>query len=225
MGSCCKKQQAFISEAEQQYLVTTTEMKSFRTTIDTPVHSSERLHHPNVENFLLIWLDASLDIKSDSGDKSKEELQRLVNNIEMFSDSRERLIPDIHSMHMIHIIYIFYLNKANYQPLMKIYSKVKGIFTQVKTLCEQLKKNINEAEHDLISMEFIDPKSNGNNKQEAIFMHAQLFKDILLDSSDSEDIIAFKTMVAFCRQQYQPHLNELELINEFESNYHPSKAV
>ncbi|CAF3411773.1 unnamed protein product [Rotaria socialis] len=88
MGSCCKKQQAFISEAEQQYLVTTTEMKSFRTTIDTPVHSSERLHHPNVENFLLIWLDASLDIKSDSGDKSKEELQRLVNNIEMFSDSR-----------------------------------------------------------------------------------------------------------------------------------------
>ncbi|CAF2123184.1 unnamed protein product [Rotaria magnacalcarata] len=248
MGSCCKQQQAFIPNAEQQYVAISTEMKSFQTTTDITVLSSERLHHPNVANFLLIWLDVPLDSKSNNGDKSREELQRLVHNIEMFSYSRlcidfiktvkeeqiiliisgslgERLIPDIHSMHMIHIIYIFCLNKANYQPPMENYSKVKGIFTQVKPLCEELKKNISEAERDLISMEFIDAKSDGNNKQEAIFMYAQLFKDILLDLSASEDIIAFKIMVAFCRQQYQSNPNELELIDEFERNYHPSKAV
>ncbi|CAF3247995.1 unnamed protein product [Rotaria sp. Silwood2] len=108
---------------------------------------------------------------------------------------------------------------------MQDYPKVQGIFTQVKLLCGQLKKNINEAEHDLIRIEFINPKLGINNRQEVSFMYAQLFKEILLVWSDHDGIIAFKTMIAFCRNQYQFNPSELELINAFGSSYNPSQVV
>ncbi|CAF1347786.1 unnamed protein product [Rotaria sp. Silwood1] len=54
-------------------------------------------------------------------------------------------------------------------------------------------------------------------------MYSQIFKEILLDMTYGQQ--AIKDLVTFCQQQYLGNTKELNIIDEFERTYRPSKAI
>ncbi|CAF4002424.1 unnamed protein product [Rotaria sp. Silwood1] len=65
--------------------------------------------------------------------------------------------------------------------------------------------------------------SENLNQLEPSFMYSQIFKEILLDMTYGQQ--AIKDLVTFCQQQYLGNTKELNIIDEFERTYRPSKAI
>ncbi|CAK9188740.1 unnamed protein product [Sphagnum troendelagicum] len=202
----------------------------------------------NVENFVVVWLDALIDDQNEDIKKSKSELQRIVNDIRTYSNVNsavywmktvqnekiiliisgsfgEKVVPVIQNLTQIHIVYVFCSNKEKHKEWSAKYRKVKGVFTDILPLCEVLKKNMRKSEHDSIGFDVVGKNavstSANNNTQEASFMYAQLFKEFLLETDDPSK----EELVEFCRQQYVENPYELEIIFEFDRDYHQSQVI
>lgn len=214
----------------------------------SPVTDSVRSLRHNVENFVVVWLNASVDDQNEDIKESKSELQLIVNDIRIFTDVvsavdwmktvhnekvvlvisgsfGETVVPAMENLVQIRTIYIFSSDKEKHEEWMGKYRKVKGVFTDIFQLCEVLEEHIRKSEYDSIGFDVVGkygtPSSLNNNKQEASFMYAQLFKERLLKTDDASK----EELVEFCRQQYIENSYELEIINEFNREYHQSQVI
>ncbi len=136
------------------------------------------------------------------------------------------VIHQIHDILQINSIYICSVNESMHEKLAKEYRKVKGVFTQIESICERLKQDVYQSINDSISISFVPSTqsvSNMNlNQLDPKFMYSQLLKDILLDME--YDDAARKRFVDFYREQF-PHNNQLALMDEFEKKYCDKDSV
>jgi tetratricopeptide (TPR) repeat protein len=202
----------------------------------------------NVENFVVVWLDATVHDEKDDVQKSKNELKRIVNEIQIFSDADlsidwiknikdekvfliisgslvEQVMSSIQDLTQLDTVYVFCVNREKHEKWIKIYRKVKGVFTNISSLCEQLKIDTRKSEYNTIGFD-VAGKSVGsspeqNNKQEASFMYAQLFKELLLETNDNSK----GELIDFCREHYSDNPSELEIVSEFERDYQQSDVI
>lgn len=202
----------------------------------------------NVENFVVVWLDAMVDDQNEDIQKSKSELQRIINEIRTHSDVDsaidwirtvhdekvvlivsgsfgEKIMSIIQNLKQLDTVYVFCSDKEKHEGWATKYRKVKGVFNDILPLCEMLKKNTRKTEHDSIGFDVVaksdTSSSSTNNKQEASFMYAQLFKEFLLETEDASK----EELVEFCQQQYIENSYELEIIFEFNRDYEQSQAI
>jgi hypothetical protein len=112
-----------------------------------------------VQNFLLVWLDSNIDQSNDDLCSSINQLRRIVNTVDSFTDTDEcidfltqikdekvfiiisgslsqHIVPCIHSISQLDSIYVLYQEK--YEQLAKHWPKVKGIFSDVGQICDSL---------------------------------------------------------------------------------------
>jgi hypothetical protein len=97
----------------------------------------------------------------------------------------------------------------------KNYQKVHGVFIEIELLCEHIRRRTRQLMHNYIG--FFILGNSSTNKQEANFMYAQLFQDIILDMRLNRNDLA--DMIEFCRFQYADNPKELECISQFENGY------
>jgi tetratricopeptide (TPR) repeat protein len=219
------------------------------TPVIEPINSSSAQPvRRNVENFVIVWLDASVDAENEDVKNSKNELQQIVNEIRTFSDANlsidwiknikdekvfliisgslvEKVVSSIENLTQLDTVYVFCANKKEHEKWIKIYRKVKGVFNNISSLCEQLKKDTRKSEHDSIGFNVVGKSvgsdSETNNKQEASFMYAQLFKELLLETEDNSK----QELIDYCREQYSDNSSELEIVSEFEREYQESDVI
>lgn len=66
--------------------------------------------------------------------------------------------------------------------------------------------------------------SNDNQDQlEPSFMYTQIFKNILLEMKHDKQ--AIKDLANYCRERFRDNMVEKKVIDEFERDYHPDKAI
>ena len=197
-----------------------------------------RLRSRVVENFIIIWLDSSIIKKHGDIKYTIEQLQTIVNTIRTFTDpikcfeaikliENERIflissgqlgstiLPLIQNLNQVDSMFIFCLDKAKYEPLAQQYSKVKGIFSKIESICKRIGEDVRQGEQVLMPISIIG--NDETHELDLSFVYSQLLKETLLKFHYNERVK--NDLIAFCRQQYAENPRELEIIEEFEEKY------
>ncbi|CAF0948974.1 unnamed protein product [Rotaria sordida] len=138
-----------------------------------------------IENYIIIWLDPNLDFSKEENEKLINQLRSIVNTIETLTDINQCIkfleqiknekvfliisdcfIKEIASFEekftQLNSIYIFCNRILKSNEIIQAYKKGKGIFTQMKLLCNELKKEIHQLNHDLLPISIISTSSSTN---------------------------------------------------------------
>ncbi|CAF1473356.1 unnamed protein product [Rotaria sordida] len=149
-----------------------------------------------VQNFLLVWLDSKLDESNEDFRNSIKQLQLTVDGIEKFRDVdeclkyissfknqkaflivsgalTENVVPRVHGMSQIHAVYIFCRKKSKYEQWeTKEWPKVRGIFTEIDSICASVQQSARECDDDTVGI---------TGELESSFMYTTFFKEIVLE--------------------------------------------
>ncbi|CAF4278742.1 unnamed protein product, partial [Rotaria sordida] len=202
------------------------------------------------ENYLVIWVDANINMKNEDCRHTLSQLRGIVNEVKLcitaeecitlLNENKEEtsfiicsgklgqvLVPTIHGMQNLDTIYIFSQNKELHEEWAKHWTKIKGVHKTIKSICKALQVAVKQCNQNNTVVSIISAGADGSsqnlNQLEPSFMYTQIFKEILLDME--HDHQAIKDLVAFCQEQYQDNTNELKLIDEFQRTYHPTLAL
>jgi hypothetical protein len=104
---------------------------------------------------------------------------------------------------------------------------VKGVFTDITSICEKMKQAAQECDQNSISISFIkttDGLSKENLDQlDESFMYTQILKEILLTIHfEQEHINQFLT---YCREQFIGNGIELRNVEKLEEEYHSHQPI
>jgi hypothetical protein len=160
-----------------------------------------------VQNVLLIWLDKNIDENSADCRNTITQLRRAVNTINIFSNDYQciqfletidnekvcmiisgslgqHIVPRVHNMSQVDSIFIFCGNKEYHEQWVKEWFKIKGVFTEITSICEALKQAAQQCEQNAISISFMANSGDNSKKNldqlDPSFMYTQLLKEILL---------------------------------------------
>ncbi|CAF1011460.1 unnamed protein product [Adineta steineri] len=217
------------------------------TTASTSIRQPRQRMAPN---YLLIWVDASIDQEDKNYQDTLTQLKNVVNDVNLCTElnqciqllnqiDKERafvitsgylgqhLVPEIHGMPQLDAIYIFCGNKSRHEGWTQNWRKIKGVHTNIKDICQALQLAVKQCNQDTIAVSFLtvnEMASTENlNQLEPTFMYTQLFKEILLDIEYGHK--AIQDLATCCRDVFAGNSIELQLINEFERDYHSQKAI
>ncbi|CAM2726950.1 unnamed protein product [Rotaria socialis] len=204
------------------------------------------------QNYLVIWVDGKIDENNDDCRNTLVQLRAVISDVNVCTTPEQCveflneiddgkafiissgalgqiLVNDIHGIPKVDAIYIFCDNKECHESWSKDWSKIRGVFTSIKPICESLKKVAHECDHDSIPMSFVPKQiveegaigSDKNNldRLPPSYMYSIIFKDIILEIND-DDSKSMDTLVKFCQKQ---NISETQ-INEFKCEYHSKSA-
>ncbi|CAF1549993.1 unnamed protein product, partial [Adineta ricciae] len=132
----------------------------------------------NKKVYLLVWVDANIDEKDQDCQNTLTHLRSVVNDVNIYtqpdacvqflksiSDEKafvitsgslgQHLVPKIHGISQVNAIYIFCGNKSRHENWTKSWSKVKGVHTNIKEICEALTTSVKQYNQDSIAMSFV----------------------------------------------------------------------
>jgi hypothetical protein len=207
-----------------------------------------RLLNPQiVQNFHLVWLDASVDEVND-GDcgNSIAKLRQVVNTfidvdecIDFITDIKEKvfmiisaefsqtIISIIQDIPQVSGIYIFRENNAQYKKWTKEWSKVSGVYTDITSICEALKQDTQDCDHNSASISCVKKTDGAANQNldtlDTSFMYTQILKEILL-TIDFEQV-HFNEFITYCREQFVSSTTELRNVDKIEKEYHCHQPI
>ncbi|CAF1060601.1 unnamed protein product [Rotaria sordida] len=211
---------------------------------------SQQRRQRMTENYLVIWVDANINMENEDCQHILSQLRDVINEVKicitadecirLLNENKEEtsfvissgklgqvLVPTIHRMQNLDSIYIFSHNKELHEEWAKHWRKIKGINESIESICKMLQiavkqYNQNNAMVSIISAD-ADGSSQNLNQLEPSFMYTQIFKEILLDMKHDQQ--AIKDLVIFCQEQYQGNSRGLKIIDEFQRTYHPTLAL
>ena len=222
---------------------------SSKTVATTTTASSDTIYLRQriTQNFLLIWVDASIDQSNKDCQNTLVQLQSVVDDVHIFTQRDEcidfltevndmkifliiagtlgqQILPLIHDIPQLDEVYIFDSNKSSHEQWAKTWMKVKGIHTEITPICQSIQQAVKQINQDSIAMSFVtleEAASSQNLDQlEPSFMYTQLFKEILLKMEHTEQSIKYFT--AYCRSgNYGSSTN----ITRFENDYKANLAI
>ncbi|CAF3996694.1 unnamed protein product [Adineta steineri] len=223
---------------------------SLRTAEQTDEASKERFDYQHVniqrtQNVLLIWLDSSIDETNEDCQNTIVELQHVMNAVSTYTDSDqcieflktikdhkvcmiipgylgEQIAPRLHDISEVDSIFIFCGNKNHHEQWAKQWSKIKGVFTEIKPLCEAVKQAAQECEQNAISMSFV-PSDKKLDQLDSSFMYTQILKEIL--STIKFDDNHIQDYMNCCRETFANNKVELNNIKQLEREYHDKTPI
>ncbi|CAF1456000.1 unnamed protein product [Adineta steineri] len=202
------------------------------------------------QSYLLVWVDANIDQADKDCQDTLAQLKNVVNDVSLCTGPNQcievlnkvdnerafvitsgslgqHLVPEIHSMSPLDTIYIFCGNKSRHEGWVQKWTKIKGVHTNIKDICQALQLAVKQCDQDTIAVSFLavnEMASTDNlNQLEPTFMYTQLFKEILLDIEYGDT--AIKDLAACCREVFSGNTIELQTINEFGRDYRPQQAI
>ncbi|CAF1204588.1 unnamed protein product [Adineta steineri] len=198
-----------------------------------------------MQNVLLIWLDSSIDETNADCQNTITQLRRAVNDINTFTDVDQcfefiemvvdkkacmiisgslgqHIVPCVHNMSQIDSIFIFCNNRNHHEQWAKDWSKIKGVFTDITSICEALKEAAHQCEQNAIPMSFV-----GANKKldqlDPSFMYTQIIKEIILTIKFDQNHIHH--YFDYCRDAFKDSKKEIENIKRLEDEYHSKTPI
>jgi tetratricopeptide (TPR) repeat protein len=198
-----------------------------------------------VQNFLLVWLDRSIDEETDDDCRHTIiKLRQVVNQINTFTDVDECIdfisdieddkifiivsgeyseitVPVLQDILPVSCIYIFSKNKPQHEQWTLQWSKVKGVFTDITSICEVLKQAAKDCDQNMVSISFIKPSDKATtqnlNELDQSFMYTQILKEILITIDFEQE--HFQEFLIYCREQFAGNTAESKHVDKLENEY------
>ncbi|CAF4208334.1 unnamed protein product, partial [Adineta steineri] len=115
----------------------------------------------------------------------------------------QHLVPKIHGESKFDGIYIFCDDVSYHQQWTKDWNKIKGVHSNIKDICDALKPSIKQVNQDSIPISFVTTNKAVEHYQEQ----------------------AIEILAVYCCNLYTGNINELNVIDEFKSDYDPKHAI
>jgi tetratricopeptide (TPR) repeat protein len=202
-----------------------------------------------VQNFHLVWLDGNIDETNDDFRNSITKLRQVVNTINIFIDVgecidfitdiaenvflvisgefSENVISIIQDISQVYCVYIFYENNVPCEKKTKKSVKMNGIFTDITSICETLKKDTQKCDRNSVSISLVKTTDRAANQSldtlDCSFMYTQILKEILL-TIDFEQI-HFNELISYCREQFVNSTTEIKNVDKIEKEYHAHQPI
>lgn len=160
-----------------------------------------------IKNFTIIWLTTTHD-----DTHLLMQLQRIINSSKIFNEIEEcinylnkiegckvfmiidytlgsELILQFDKLSQIYAIYLLKNEEEQHNIPILVSTKVKGTFTDIESIINSIKANIqrwNDTELSISSISSSDILSNDLNRLDSSFMYSQLIKEVLLEIKYSD---------------------------------------
>ncbi|UJR15400.1 hypothetical protein I4U23_002347 [Adineta vaga] len=118
-----------------------------------------------IQSVLLIWLDGSIDKNNEDCQNTMIQLRRAVIDLNTYTNGDQCIqfietikgrkacmiisgslgqhtVPRVHDLSQVDSIFIFCGNKQRHEEWAKEWPKIKGVFTEIKPICEALKQAV-----------------------------------------------------------------------------------
>jgi tetratricopeptide (TPR) repeat protein len=203
-----------------------------------------------VQNVLLIWLDNTIDVGNDEYQNTLAQLRRIINAVNTFTNRDpcvdfltdidtatvfmiisgelgQEIIPLIHDIIQLDSIFIFCGNQKQHEQWINDWPKIKGVFTEISSVCETVKKAAQQCEHNAIGMSFMPTSGEASNtpsdQLDCSFMYTQIMKEILLTIKFEQEHI--QEFTAYCREVFSDNDSQLIPIRKMERKYREETPI
>ncbi|CAF1287117.1 unnamed protein product [Adineta steineri] len=213
--------------------------------LPTRITTDRHMNMQRMQNMLLIWLDNNINDSSDHCNDTIKQLKRVVNNINTFTDGEEciefiqtitnnkicmivsgslgqHIVPHVHGMSQVNTIFIFSNNQKWDQQWAKEWPKIKGVFTNITSICKALKQTAHQCEQNAISISFVAPNTKLDQLNPS-FMYTQILKEILLTINFEDK--HFKEFITYCREAFVENEYDLQNIEKLKRDYHNQRPI
>ena len=197
-----------------------------------------------VQNVVLIWLDRNINEKNSDYQNTIIQLRRVVNTINTFTDVDKciqflddmadekacmiisgalgaQIVPRVHNLSQVDSIFIFGSNPKYHKQWIKDWSKIKGVFTEIRSISDALKQAAQQCEQNAISISFMGNEVNGadkiGNRLDSTFMYTQIMKEIFLTIKFEQQHI--DELIKHCRKVFADNIDELQNVDKFAQKY------
>jgi len=192
------------------------------------------------QNYYVVWLDEN----DESYKNFLSELQQVTDTVDLFVDIDECIdsITDrsdetvymivsrkyvqqlslvIGDISQLKSIYIFNQNNAVNEPLAHKCSKIHEHFSNIASICDNLKQAFKYNDDNDVSISFAQSKSSTSDKNkdtlDCTFMYTQILKEILLTIDFDEQ--HFNEFLTFFRNEFKGKTRELRNVDEIQKDY------
>ncbi|CAF0906927.1 unnamed protein product [Adineta steineri] len=205
----------------------------------------QRINLRRMQNVLLIWLDSNIDETNADCQNTISKLRCTVNDINTFIDVDQcfefiqtvvdnkvcmivsgslgqQVVPRVHNMSQVDSIFIFCRNRRYHEQWVKDWPKIKGVFTDITSICEALNEAAHQCEQNAIPLSFV-----GSNKKldqlDPSFMYTQIIKEILLTITFKQHHI--QDYFDYCGNAFEGNKKQIEHIKRLEGEYHNKTPI
>ncbi|CAF1497130.1 unnamed protein product [Adineta steineri] len=209
------------------------------------VENRRRITMQRMQNVLLIWLDNSINENNADCNNTIKLLKRVVSNVNTFTDGEEcmdfiqtitnnkicmivsgelgeHIVPHVHDISQVDTIFIFCNNQEWHKQWTREWPKIKGVFTDITSICEALKQTAHQCEQNAISISFVATNKT-LDQLDPSFMYTQILKEILLTINFEDK--HFKEFITYCREAFADNEYELHNIDKLERDYHDQRPI
>ncbi|CAF0813490.1 unnamed protein product [Didymodactylos carnosus] len=208
------------------------------------------LDNQNLEIFCLIWLDANANVKDARA--TEQKLRSIINQLKKFQDvaqcqkyiekcsQNERLVmivsgrlgreivPSIYKLRQVISIYVYCMDKESNKKWADKFAKVKAVVVELDQLISQIEADhkIQKIVEEPLSINFFTTSTDAGKSTADVnggFVFSQVLIDCLLRLKPTTK--DKKELINRCKQQYEGNSVDLSIIQEFENNYSPDKAL
>jgi tetratricopeptide (TPR) repeat protein len=204
-----------------------------------------------VQNFHLVWLDGSIDENNnDDCRNSITKLRQVINTVNTFTDVDECIdfitdiegetifmmvsgsfcqiiVPVVQDISLVSSVYIYCENKASYEKWAQQWSKVKGVDTDIISICGALKQAAQDCDQNSVSISFVKPTNEAlkenHDQLDSSFMYTQILKEILLTIDFEQEHI--NEFLMYCREQFIGNTSELKNVDKIEKEYRHHQPI
>ena len=133
----------------------------------------------------------------------------------------QSILPLVHNINQLISIYIFCCDQSKHEHWVTKWPKIKGVYTNIVPVCQELKKVIEQCDRDLIPISIVSTNESISttelNQLDQSFMYTQILKEILFDIDFDKKSI--KEFTNYCRKQFINNEKELKIIEQLEKKY------
>ncbi len=203
------------------------------------------------QNFHLVWLDRNIDeVNNDDCRHSIMKFRQIINTVNTFVDADECIdfitnhkeekafmvisgefsqiiFPIVQDIAQVSSVYILCENKVQFEQWAPQCSKIKGIYTDITSICETLQQAAHDCEQNSISISIVKRTAGVSDQSldtlDSSFMYTQILKEILL-TIDFEQV-HFDEFVIYCREQFVGNPKELTNVDKIEGEYRDHQPI
>lgn len=132
----------------------------------------------------------------------------------------EKIISKTKDLQQIYSFYLLNENSTDEFHFFEPNWKIRGVFINLNEIYQMISNDIELVKRDLIGYSSLNLNTNSNDKT---LIYFEILNEILLDSDETE--LALKELINFAREEYKDNEQELNLIDEFESDYQSERAI
>ena len=195
------------------------------------------------ETPVFVWLTTTAEEMSNI-----TKLRGIVNYLSVFNDSDkcvdyitdrrqekaivivcssldEQILSHLDQIDEIDSMYVYSPNEAECAVLWaQSYRKVRGVFIDIDSMCEQLNKVARHCSTDRTSMSSIPSATrheNGVSREQVSFMYSQLIRELflVLEHPKDQPHHSLREMILHVTAQYEGNVPQKALLDEIERDY------